>query len=136
MAQDTVLLISGSRDWSDLAPIRDLLLLFDPFWTLVIHGGARGADRIAGTLAKAMGFYVIPFYADWKRDNRGNYDAGAGPRRNRVMWDFCIANQRHGVAVHAGIFPLPQSVGTLDMYGLCQLGGFDIHVPEACKAYL
>ncbi len=131
MSQDRILAVSGSRDWADPDPIYQLIACFDPGWTLVIHGAARGADRIAGVIAKRLGFYVIPFPANWAR-----YGLGAGPERNEVMWRFCLQNQAYGVQIHAGLFPLPQSKGTLHMHGLCLRSGFNIHVPEACKSYL
>ena len=136
MRQDKILLISGSRDWTDELAICQLLLLFDPHWTLVIHGAARGADRLGAFLALALGFYVIPFPADWRRDQYGRYDRGAGPKRNEEMRDFCVQNRQYGVEIHAGIFPLAHSRGTLGMYDLCRLAGFHIHVPEARKSYL
>lgn len=134
MRQDKLLIISGSRDWTDEALIRELLLQFDPAWTLVMHGKCRGADMIADHLARALGFTVVCCPAPWRE--KGYYDPGAGPERNKDMQIIGIKNQRHGVDVHAGIFPLPQSKGTKHMYGLCQIAGFGIHIPVACKNYL
>lgn len=133
---DVLLIVSGSRDWVDEIPVRELLSKFDPAWTIVIHGKCRGLDMMVDRVAKSMGFVVIAFPADWKRDEYGNYDAGAGHARNKDMFNIGTLNQRWGVAVHAGIFPLPQSRGTKGMHTLCQYGGFDIHVPDACKNYL
>lgn len=135
MRRDKLLIISGSRDWTDEGPIRELLVWFDPEWTLVMHGKCRGADMIADRLARALGFTVMCCPADWDR-YRGQYPNPAGPIRNKEMAIMGMKSQRHGVAVHAGIFPLPQSKGTKDMYRLCQLGGFDIHIPVACKSHL
>ena len=47
---------------------------------LVIHGGARGADRLAGEWAKARGVGVDVFPAEWDR-----YGPSAGFRRNEWM---------------------------------------------------
>jgi hypothetical protein len=47
---------------------------------LVIHGAARGADRMAGEWAATAGVPVAEFPADWRR-----YRRGAGPVRNRQM---------------------------------------------------
>jgi hypothetical protein len=128
---DVLLIVSGSRDWVDEIPVRELLSKFDPAWTIVIHGKCRGLDMMVDRVAKSMGFVVAAFPADWNR--HGN---GAGPIRNKDMFNIGTLNQKWGVAVHAGIFPLPQSRGTKNMYTLCQYGGFDIHVPDACKNYL
>ncbi len=131
MRQDRLLIISGSRDWWEPEPIRELLSWFDPYWTLVIHGAARGADRIGHKLATSLGFCSVGFPADWDR-----YGLAAGPERNRVLQKIGIANMRLGVSVHAGLFPLPQSKGTRDMYQLCLEAGFGTHVPWYCKNYL
>ena len=128
---DKLLIISGSRDWADERPIRELLLQFDPYWTLVIHGKCRGADMIGDRLARELGFEVVTYPADWNR-----YKKSAGPIRNREMAIMGLTHQRYGVQVHAGLFPLPQSVGTIGMLELCKLGGFDIHIPDACKSYM
>lgn len=135
MRNDKLLIISGSRDWKDEGPIREVLLKFDPYWTLVMHGKCRGADLIADRLARQLGFVVSAWPADWKSDG-DSYDPAAGMERNRMMQICGIKNQRFGVAVHAGLFPLPQSRGTKGMHKLCQLAGFDLHIPTACKNYL
>lgn len=53
----------------------------EPRWLLtLVHGDARGADRMAEAWAKERGWELDPFPADWDR-----YGAAAGPRRNREM---------------------------------------------------
>lgn len=47
---------------------------------LVIHGGARGADTIAGQWAAERGVPVMMIPADWDR-----YGVAAGPIRNAKM---------------------------------------------------
>ena len=51
-------------------------------FTLLLHGDARGADRLAGEWAQERGIEVLACPADWKRHRRG-----AGPIRNRQMLD-------------------------------------------------
>ena len=51
-------------------------------FTLLIHGDARGADRLSGEWATDRGIEVFACPADWKRHGRG-----AGPIRNRQMLD-------------------------------------------------
>ena len=46
-----VVLITGQRTWTDVPTIWAILDLFSPM--LVIHGGAQGADSIAGEWARA-----------------------------------------------------------------------------------
>lgn len=53
-----------------------------PRGTVLIHGGGRGADKIAGVIGRQLGFEVREFPADWKHHGRG-----AGIRRNRQMLD-------------------------------------------------
>lgn len=49
---------------------------------VVIHGGARGADSIAGDFATGMGCEVLVFPAEW-----GKHGYAAGPIRNQQMID-------------------------------------------------
>jgi hypothetical protein len=49
--------------------------------TTVVHGGAKGADALAGRWADAREVNTEVFYADWARGKR------AGPERNQRMLD-------------------------------------------------
>lgn len=81
-------LICGSRGWEDPAPINALLAGLDVLSEgsseplVVIHGDARGADRLAGSLAKRWGAEVVIEPADWDTHGRA-----AGPIRNQKMLD-------------------------------------------------
>lgn len=57
---------------------RDLVIL--PAGTVVIHGGAPGADNIADYIAREAGFVVERYPADWARDGKK-----AGSIRNQRM---------------------------------------------------
>lgn len=72
-------LICGSRLWTEPAPIASLIAELDDT-DVVIHGGARGADRLAGSLAAQAGVAWIAYPADWDR-----YGRAAGYRRNELM---------------------------------------------------
>lgn len=74
-------LVCGSRDWRRVDLIRERLRRL-PRGSTVLHGGARGADRLAGTVALSLGFEVVEFPADWRRLGRS-----AGYRRNLAMLD-------------------------------------------------
>lgn len=50
--------------------------------TLLIEGGASGADFLARKFAKFQGIPVKTFSADW-----GRHGKSAGPRRNKQMLD-------------------------------------------------
>lgn len=72
------LLICGSRGFSDRESIAEVLHLVRP--SVLINGGARGADTIAAGEAKKLGIEVVTYKAEW-----GIYGKAAGPRRNHKM---------------------------------------------------
>lgn len=74
-------LVCGSRSWHSAEPIRERLRQL-PRGSTVLHGGARGADRLAGTVAALLGLRVVEYPAKWRE--RGNR---AGLERNLVMLD-------------------------------------------------
>ena len=72
-------LVCGDRNWTDKELMHRYIGAL-PSGTTVMHGGARGADSIAGEIAQSHGLQVELFEADWAR-----YGRGAGPVRNRRM---------------------------------------------------
>jgi hypothetical protein len=79
-------LVCGSRTWHRGDVIRRMLRQL-PRGTIVMHGGARGADRMAGAVATQLGFPVEVYVAAWNRQDDGTYDRTAGFRRNIDMLD-------------------------------------------------
>lgn len=78
-AAPLLVIFCGSREWSDRAAIRaDIESL--PEGSIVIEGGARGADRIAREEAEALGVHVATVRALWD-----HYGRSAGYRRNEAM---------------------------------------------------
>lgn len=75
------LVVTGGRDYTDRATVFAALDALRP--TEIAHGGASGADSLAGEWAKARGVPCTVFKADW--DNDGRF--AAGPIRNRRMLD-------------------------------------------------
>lgn len=74
-------LVFGSRDWLDQAPIeRELAKL--PKETVIVHGACRGADNIAGYVAEKLGLTVRRYPAKWDL-----YGTRAGTLRNQQMLD-------------------------------------------------
>lgn len=78
--------VSGSREWGDVKTVE---LAFKRFIrtentqdVIIIHGGCKGLDLIAGSVAKGMNYNVVIFPADWNL-----YGKAAGPIRNRKMLD-------------------------------------------------
>lgn len=82
-------IVCGSREWTDREAIADRLFDLPPGSTIV-HGNAKGADRIAGQEAQKLGHEVEVHPANWNR-----WGKGAGPIRNTHMAelgaDLCIA---------------------------------------------
>jgi len=111
------ILICGSRDWSDRAVIIDRFASFPPK-IMIIHGGCRGADTIAGEVALSLGMEVKCFPANW-----GEYGRGAGPRRNQAMIDEGKPNLV--IAFHDD---LASSRGTRDMVARAMKSGIPVEV--------
>jgi hypothetical protein len=78
------LLVCGGRNFSDvkLAHEKITKAIGTIFMTppTIIHGGAKGADEIAGEYASINGFPCEVYPADWSKHGRA-----AGPIRNRQM---------------------------------------------------
>jgi len=105
-------LICGDRNWSHSAPIYNLIHLLNNN-TLVIEGGARGADTMAGDIAHAAGLTVLKIMADWANKGRA-----AGPIRNREMLG---ESPNLVVGFHENIF---DSKGTKHMIDISRNGGY------------
>ena len=71
-------LVCGSRSWIDVALILTYLQRVGA--TLVIHGGAKGADRLAGQAAAQLNIPVEVYPPDWD-----SYGKQAGFIRNGEM---------------------------------------------------
>ena len=111
------ILVCGSRNWTDRDLIRNELSSYSGEVS-VIHGGARGADAIAGEIAEELGFNVIVCPANWKRFGRA-----AGPIRNKQMLD------QHSPD-HVLAFVDSRSVGTRHMIEIARKAGISCSVFE------
>jgi hypothetical protein len=82
------ILITGSRDWRKPEIIKQALLPYNNFSEYgnvqLIHGNARGVDKIGAIYAKQFGWDVTAVDADWEIHGKA-----AGPIRNRKMLDMC-----------------------------------------------
>ena len=90
---DHRVIVCGSRRWHDrnrIAWVLSELQITRGWLPLIVHGAARGADRIAGEEAGRLGFLVEEHPADWDR-----YGKRAGHIRNEHMAslgaDLCLA---------------------------------------------
>ena len=75
------ILICGDRDYKDWMQVREYLDTISRT-AIIIHGGAIGADSIAGNLATYLNMKVIKYPADWDK-----YGRAAGILRNQQMLD-------------------------------------------------
>lgn len=90
------ILFCGSRDIPvrDSAPVVELLrsvlswLGVEPAETVLVHGGARGADSLGNIAAARLGMLREEFRPDWTPN--GEYDRNAGFKRNIEMLDSGI----------------------------------------------
>jgi hypothetical protein len=102
----------------ELDPIR-------PRPDLLIHGGARGADTLADSVAVELGIPVRVFPAHWNQFGRG-----AGPVRNKEMLMFLMhpSNRDHHKLVMAFHDDLTQSKGTAHMVKISREVQLDVRV--------
>jgi len=98
--RDVRVLVTGSRDWRDIAKIRTQMHIacarYLPSAIVIVHGGCpRGADRLADVWAKRYGLRTEPHPADWETHGKR-----AGFIRNAEMValgaDVCLAFIKDG----------------------------------------
>lgn len=96
-------LVCGDRNWTKKSAIYRVLYGF-PKNTLIINGGALGADMLSSQIARQLKLEVQEFHAEWD-----TYGKKAGPLRNIQMLkekpDIILAFHSH---IHS-------SKGTLHM---------------------
>lgn len=139
-----VVLVCGSRDWTDGAMIHDFLdnattmaVAYGRNRVVVVDGGGRGADLAArgwepkplvATFAAAGETVTVgkaKFKADWK--THGN---AAGPIRNAEMLDYIVEARDLGATVEVAAFKdeFGGRGGTEDMVGRCRRAGIPVAV--------
>jgi hypothetical protein len=119
----------GLRVWhaQTVHTIRAWLARLPP-GTTIIHGAARGADSLAGSVAEELGFTVRAYAVDHALD--GQWPA-AGPRRNARMLaaepdvSRCFAFTD---AIQRGTGASRRLTGTGDMVGRCLAAGVVVAV--------
>ncbi|MGC4008838.1 MAG: DUF2493 domain-containing protein [Pseudomonas sp.] len=107
-------LFCGGRGYDDELMVLTVMLSLHektPI-TCVIHGGARGADTLAGETALALGIPIEVYLPDWAR-----YGSAAGFARNRRM----IIEGKPDLVV-----AFPGGRGTLNMRSLAVAYGVDL----------
>jgi len=78
------LAVVGGRDFNNIALLEQTLNQYKDKITLVISGGAKGADTLAEQWAKSNNIIVKVFKPDWEK-----YGRSAGPRRNKLIIQEC-----------------------------------------------
>lgn len=76
-------LICGDRNWTNRSSVLKRISIL-PSDTIIISGGARGADSYAAECGRQLGYIVDVFPANWNAHGKA-----AGPIRNRLMLDQC-----------------------------------------------
>lgn len=105
------LLVFGGRDYANAARLQHVLYAVHakrPI-TLIIEGGAKGADRLAREWAIANNIPCVTEEANWAMDG-----AAAGPIRNAAML------HKHNPE---GAVAFPGGRGTADMAAKCEAAG-------------
>ena len=98
------LAVIGSREFSDIKLLHDVLLPYVFTVTLVVSGGARGADKLGEEWAKKYGIDTLIFPADWDK-----YGKAAGFMRNEdiimnadqviAFWDYVSRGTQHSISL-------------------------------------
>jgi uncharacterized phage-like protein YoqJ len=90
------LLIAGSRSFEDrdlFNRVTEEIIDGDERFTVIVEGGAAGADTMAREYAEAHDMKYEEFKPDWKQ-----YGRAAGPKRNDKMIQFI--KERNGTALY------------------------------------
>jgi hypothetical protein len=99
-----VLVVSGWRGLADQTLVSekldDFVLQSGLIPSVVVTGGAKGADALAEHWAKKRGFPVFSFSADWAKHGKA-----AGPMRNSDLIS---------IGTHIVAFPSKEGRGTQD----------------------
>jgi YspA, cpYpsA-related SLOG family len=123
------LLVCGSRTFTDRARLRQLIdqaaTQAEAGAVVLIEGGARGADRLAGELARERGWTHHTYPADWHTEGRS-----AGPRRNARM----LRQGRPDLVLAFVTTRLQDSRGTADLVRRARAAGIEVRVFEGGEA--
>lgn len=110
------LLVCGGReyhDWERVVAVLDGVHKRNNV-TMLIEGGAKGADAHAATWADNNGIFRVTGHANWKKFNKG-----AGPVRNKNMLIYLQPD---------GVVAFPGGSGTADMASQAMDSGVKVMV--------
>lgn len=105
-ASGAIVIVTGGRDYQDRHAVHDALSRVAP--SVVLEGGAKGADTLGGTWAAHAGLPRMRVPARWQ-----DHGAAAGPRRNAVMLNIGQA-LAEGLGRPLVVVAFPGGKGTAD----------------------
>ena len=115
MKMSKVIVVSGSRGWTDKEIIRQRILEAQP--TLVVQGGCnKGADKLCREVCEEEGIPCETESAKWKR-----YGKAAGGIRNAAMLSAWSPSE-------VLVFWDGKSKGTANMINVAALNGYPLQV--------
>lgn len=112
------ILVCGGRDFADRDAMARALAPYKTTATMIIHGGARGADTLAREWADVFGIPSMAFPVS--QDHWDRYGKAAGPMRNRRMIEYGQPQL---------VVALPGGRGTSDMISQAMKAGIPITQP-------
>lgn len=114
-----ITIVAGSRGITDYGIIAEAIAEAGWEITVLVHGAARGVDKISARWAMNNDVPTIAYPADWDK-----YGRSAGPIRNRLM----AGKAKALVAVWDG-----KSPGTKDMIDVAEAAGLKVHVKKVLQ---
>lgn len=116
-----IILVCGGRDFTDRDVLFKVLDHISKSFRidLIVHGAARGADRLAGQWAETRGIPSEPMAANWIEHGRR-----AGPIRNQAMLDKFKPDM---------VVAFPGGTGTADMIRRSRKSGVPVTSIELCN---
>lgn len=121
------ILVTGSRKWTDrelvriglTRAVRSVCSPSPPAHLVtLVSGGAQGADLLAMSVAKELGWQISTYVADWDKHGKK-----AGPIRNQRMLD-----EEQPIICAAFLIPELPCRGTRDMMERCYVSGVPVYV--------
>jgi hypothetical protein len=118
-------LVCGGRDYTNKDKVFETLDMIKEICEnniinsseiVIIHGGARGADNLAGMWAKANNIQSNVYLADWKA-----YGNRAGPIRNQLM----LKSENPDIVV-----AFPGGNGTNHMVSIARKNNTEVYIVE------
>jgi len=116
--QAMIVLVTGGRNYADRAKLFATLDALQPI-SILIHGAAAGADRLAGEWCFLRGVTCHEVHANWTA-----YGKKAGPMRNAKMVRIALLPRGQDVVCVA----FPGGVGTADCAMKARMAGMKVMV--------